>query len=307
MIENVNASRNAASVDFDIRKFIGVASLNIVAINPNNATLKKFGWHVPENAEEPNYIFTQDKNGKPVKGCRLRFLCQIMDFDEKPIVALDFFCRESYSANKDNTKFKIIDQFGRTAWATKDEIKAKSIPQYASGPANIATPYTVCHEGEEELVTFLFKYLNITPFRIYDRNSGSYVNSKNPGKLTIDNWATLCNGNVSEIKQYVSMQPENRVKVVLGIRTNEENNKTYQTFLNTAYLGNGNAPDNATGEYIGARKAIDKYLEGKNNLSVSFAATPVKEWVEKPTEVKDNASDMPSSSEFENDLPFDLD
>lgn len=317
MIENVNASRNSAASVEEIRKFIGVASLNIVAINPNNATLKKYGWHIQDGAEEPVYTFVQSKNGKSVRSCRLRFLCQIMDFDEKPIVALDFWCRESHSSNKDNTKFKIIDQFGRTAWATRDEIKDKKIPQYSTGQANISTHYTVCHEGEEELVAFLFKYLNITPFQVFDRRANAFVNTKNPGKLTIDNWAQLCLGNTSEIKGYVAMQPENRVKVILGIRTTEDN-KTYQTFLNTSYFGNGNAPDNATGEYIGARKAIDRFLAGRTNVYVSFSALPVKEWVEKPTEVKDSMSipsdmpndlpeefnDIPSSGVFEDGDPF---
>lgn len=314
MIENANASKTTSSVNVDIKKFIGVASLNVVAVNPNNAILKRFGWNIPDGAEEPVYTFTQERNGKLVKGCRVRFLCQIMDFDTKPVVALDFWARENYKSNKEGTKFEVIDQFTRTAWASKEDIENRRIPVYntdhGSFTANLALPYKVSHEGESELVAFVFKYLNITPFQVFDRKANAYVNAKNPGKLTIDNWDAICKGDVSEIKSYLNMQPENRVKVVLGIRTSEDN-KSYQTFLNTNYFGNGSSVDSATGEYPGARKAIDKYNSSNPRVQCEFSALPVKEWTETPTKVEDHSEDMPDdmpafSNEFPNDLPFDL-
>jgi UPF0288 family protein (methanogenesis marker protein 3) len=114
---------------------------------------------------------------------------------------------------------------------------------------------------------------------------------------------------VTELAQYLSLQPENRVKVVLGLR-NTDDNKTYQTFLNTGYIGNGAIPDRNTGEYTSARRLIDKFLEGRDNTLYSFSAEPVKEWKETASEVKDNSDSMFGSSSFsnnddDNDLPFD--
>lgn len=308
MIENVNASKNPSTGEFvDIRKYIGVASVNVLAINPNNEKLRKYGWTIPEDAKEPEYLVTTERDGKSITNARVRFLVQIQDLQEKPVVSLDFWCRPELAVNRDGTKCKIIDAYGRTAWGTKEEIQSRRVPQYASGPANISTPYKPCHQGEEELVSFLFKYLNITPLQVYDRNKQTWVATKDPGRLTIDDWSAICSGNIQELARYLSLQPENRVKVVLGVR-NTDDNRTYQTFLNTGYISNGSSPDHNTGEYIGARRLIDKYFKNRSESPYSFSAEPVREWRETSTEVTDNSGTMfDDEGNFvadDDDLPF---
>lgn len=312
MIENANASKNPATGDFvEVKKFIGVASVNIIAVNPTNDILRKYGWNIPEGAEEQNYVTEkQDANGKMIKAARVRLLAQIQDIEEKPIIALDFWCRPEGRVNSDGTKCKIIDVYGRTAWATKEEFTNKVIPTYRDGnPANISTPYRLCHSGEEELITFLFKYLNVTPLQIFDKARNQWIDSKMPGKLTIDDWKAICDGKVQEIKKYLAMQPDNRVKVVLGVRTTDDN-KTYQAFLNTGYIGNGARVDLGTGEYSSARRLIDKYAEGHSGSNYSFMATPVHEWKETATDIKEAASagtmfdDNGNFVADDDDLPF---
>ncbi len=308
MIENNNVSKMPSSGEFiNIVKYIGVASVNVLAINPNNDRLRKCGWDIAEDAEEPKYTMMVERDGKQVKSARVRFLVQIQDFEDKPIIPLDFWIRPDISINKDNTKCKIIDSYGRTAWGTKDEIKSHAVPQYTSGPANISTSYRPCHYGEEELVTFLMKYLNVTPLHIFDSSKQRFVESKNPGKLTIDNWQALCNGDVKELVEYVALQPDNRVKVVLGVHSTD-NNRTYQTFLNTGYISNNILPDRNTGEYPRARKLIDKYLDGRVDSQHSFSASPVKEWRETATAVEDTVvnlfDDPKTDADTFDDLPF---
>ena len=309
MIENVNASKMPSNGEFvDVKKYLGVASINVLAINPNNEKLRKYGWSIAEDAEEPVYVTTRtDENGKMTKSARVRFLVQIQDLEDKPVISLDFWCRPELMTNKDNTKWKIIDAYGRTAWGTKEECQAHKVPVYSTGTtASISTPYKPCHPGEEELVQFLFKYLNITPLQVFDRNKQTWLPSKNPGRLTIDNWAAICDGNIKELAEYTALQPENRVKVVLGLRSTDDN-KTYQTFLNTVYIGNGALPDKNTGEYLSARKAIDKFFENRSDSPYSFSAFPVKEWNETATSVEDNSDNLfeaPSVNVDDGDLPF---
>lgn len=304
MIENANNSKNPnAGSYFDTKKYVGVASINVLSINPNNEKLRKYGWQIPESAEEPEYI-KSDKNGNPFT--RVCFLVQIQDLEDKPVVAMNFMCRNEKALSKDGTKCKIIDAYGRTAWATKEEIANKRIPQYKNGPANISTPYHICHVGEEELIGFLMKYLNITPLQVFDSTKKEYVMSKNPGRLTIDNWNAICTGNMRELAEYVAMMPDNRVKVIFGVQTTPEN-RTYQTFLNTGYIGNGAMPDVSTMEYGRARKLIDKYFEGRENNTTTFSAAPVKEWVETATDVQESTSDLPDFDSLDpqpDDLPF---
>lgn len=313
MIENYNVSKTPSNGEFvDVRKYVGVASVNVVAINPNNEKLRKFGWSIVEDAPEPTYVTDKtDANGKPIKNARVRFLVQIQDLDEKPIVPLDFWVRSEIAVNKTGDKAKIIDAYGRTAWGTKAEITAHKIPVYSSGEANISTPYKLCHQGEEELVNFLFRYLNVTPMQVFDRAKNAWVASKNPGKLTIDNWNALCNGDISELAQYISLQPDNCVKVVLGLR-NTDDNRSYQTFLNSGYIGNGALPDRNSGEYPGARRLIDKFMDRYSSSDYTFSAEPVKEWTATATVVEEKSGTMfdevgnfVADSSADDDLPFD--
>lgn len=313
MVENSNESKMPSTGEFiDVKKYVGVASINILAINPDNSKLRKYGWTIPENAEEPSYAATE-RDGKKISA-RVRFLVQIQDLPDKPIIALDFWCRPETMVKRDGTKFKAIDAYGRTAWGTKDEVRNMKVPVFANGKtANISTPYKPCHYGEEELIQFLAKYLNITPLQIFDRKSQSWVATKNPGRLTIDSWAELCNGNKEEIARYVALQPDNHVKVVLGIHTTEDN-KSYQTFMNTVYIGNGAMPDRTSGEYSSARKAIDKFFEGRQDAPYIFEAAPVHEWSETASVVTDNSdnntvfntsgSESLDPEQFPDDLPF---
>lgn len=154
-------------------------------------------------------------------------------------------------------------------------------------------------------MSFIMKYLNVTPLHIFDNGKQSFVEAKNPGKLTIDNWQALCNGDVAELVEYISLQPDNRVKVILGVRGTDDN-RTYQTFLNTGYIGNNILPDRNTGEYLRAHKLISKYLDGRVDSQCSFSASPVKEWKETATAVEDKTENLFDGPEMTADDPADL-
>ena len=317
MVDNFNASKNPSNSEFtDIRKYIGVASISIVAINPNNEKLRQFGWSIPEDADEPKYV-TVNAEGK--RSARVRFMAKIEDLDDKPIVALDYWVRPEVWVNKEGTKAQIIDTFGRTAWGTKDEIRAHRIPQYKDGPAQISSDYKYSHPGEEDLVKFLMKFLNVTPLTMLDRKTNEWVPTKNPGHLTIDKWDKVCSGDVTELAEYVALKPENKVKVVLGIRTTEDN-KSYQTFLSGCYIGNGALPDRQTGDYVTAQNAINRARndaeKAQRAFPFQFSSSPVKEWGVTATEVTDHSGEMPVEQvppvndpayfqPGDDDLPFD--
>lgn len=306
MIENSSKSSSSFATNSNSARYIGVASMHIVAVNPKNETLKKFGWIVPDDAEEQKYVVEDvDENGKIVKKCRIRFLAQINDFPNKPVIPLDFTCKTGKVIGKKSNKCKIIDEYGRTAWATIDEFKAHKVPVYETGEANISTPYKPCHAGEEEIVKLLFKYLNVAPFRKMDPNTKEWIENTNPGKVTIDDWNKLCDGDVTELVEDLKQQPYNSFKVVLGIRTNPETNKTYQTFLNSDYINNNASPEDATGEYKRARKLIDDFYKNFPDSPSRFNATPVQEWKEQASDVKDNSNvDEDKFDPTLDDLPF---
>lgn len=308
-IDNFNASKQSISSEeyVEVKKYLGVASVKVLALNPDNAKLRQCGWSIADDAKEPEYVIRE--NGK-VTSSRLRFLVQIQDLEDKPIIALDFWMRPEPRFVGEGTKITVIDKHGRTAFATKEEFKAHAVPQYSNGPANISNSYNVCHVGEEEVVKFLMKLLNVTPLQLFNRVTNQWKAAENPGSLTIDDWNKLCNGDVSEIQGYCNLQPDNCVKVVLGIRTKDDN-KTYQTFLTTYFLGNGAFTDKFTGEYAAAAKEIQKFNESHPNVASQylFSAAPVKEWKIEATEVTDNAESAEDIFDNAqtinvNDLPF---
>lgn len=309
MIENYNESKTSEFADY--KKYIGVGSINVLCVNPDNAKLKMYGWNVADNADEPQYVIEKERDGKIVKSTRVCLLVQIRDLEDHPIIPLNFWIGPEISQSGDGSKAKIIDNFGRTAWGTRDELKAHKIPEYKSGPANISSDYRLCHRGEEELVTFIFKYLNITPLQVFSRTSNGYENTKNPGKFAFDNWNAMCAGDMKELEGYLKLQPQNCMKVVFGIRTNDDN-KTFQSFINTRYIGNSVMPDKNTGDYASAQNIIDKYMAQHPNSTEQFSASPIRVWEQTASvDIKDNSGSMfdddgnfVDSSSSVDDLPF---
>ena len=321
MIENFNATKNSSNENFEnTDKHLGVASINILRVNPKNADLRFYGWKIADDADEPKYVTTNNE-GKP--SARVRFLVELEDTDEavKPVVPMDFWIRPEVRLSNDGTKCQIIDAYGRTAWATKADMKEKSIPLNSAGqPVKIDKNYKPAHYGEAELIAFLMKYLNVTPLQKFSEKQNAWVDTENPGRLTIDNWGELCKGNVKEIEDYVKLQEDNRVKVIFGIRTTDDN-KSYQTFFSGdiksgAFISNGARPNKISGEYDSARKVLDRdrsyYALNNKNYPYIYSAAPVKIWKQNATEVKDNANaeDMPDlenndfSTNMVDDLPF---
>ena len=313
MLTNSNVSRTASTEEYvDIKKYVGVGSVSIVAINPNNEKLRKFGWNIPADAVEPSYAYNKEQNSS----ARVRFLVRLEDIDAKPVVAMDFFIRpEIRMTGREGDaerKCQVIDSYGRSAYATKAEFTAHKIPQYSNGPAQIASNYKPCHIGEAELIQFLIKFLNITPLQRFDRSRNVWVDNKQPGELTIDHWDKLCAGDVTELAEYISFQPDNKVKVIFGVRSTEDN-RSYQTFLASLFLGNGAFVDKTSGLYSNAQKEIDRYMDRQRPDAVvtyTFSAEPIHEWsVSATSTVEDNSEeDMPDfdspSVEEDSDLPF---
>lgn len=316
MIEGYNSSKAPVEGEvFDFTKYVGVASVNVIAINPDNAKLRQYGWQIAEGADEPKYVSTFEKDGVQIPTARVRFLVKIKNYtpDNDPVLPLDFHIRQDVVLNREKTKCKVIDSFGRTAWATQDDLKNHKIPLDRNGnPLRISTPYKLCHYGEEELIQFLMKYLVITPFSIFNRVKNEWENTKNPGKLTIDNWDALCKGDTKELAGYLAIKPDNCVTVVLGVRTSD-NNRVYQTFLNTKFYSNAMRANLSTGEYDAVNTAISKFCENRSDGDAFlFSAAPVREWKEKASTVEDNSEksvfDVPdptySNDEPDADLPF---
>ena len=98
-----------------------------------------------------------DVDGKKVD-CRIDFIVRLIPAKSNGIemtskVAL--FLRKEYRFNKDKTKVQVIDKYGRTAWVTIEQAKAKRFLYMLMVPANLDADYRPCFVGEEELLISL--------------------------------------------------------------------------------------------------------------------------------------------------------
>lgn len=296
MLENHNQSRTAEDNGSSFARYIGVAEVKVLSINPSNKELREFGWSIPDDADEPVYI--TDKvlpDGTSRRTTKIRFMCQIMDLKDKPVIPVDFRIGSEAIIGTQSGKMKIIDLYGNTAWGTKEEIKNRRIPVYSSGPATIETPYRPCHRGEEELVAFLQKLLCVNPYRVKDKKTGEWVKAANAGKLSIDNWAALCNGDVSEVFKMHMVEADNTMKLVLGINRTDEN-KVYQTFLNTRFYSSMMRPN--AGKY----DAVDAYLQKNEQDGYEFSSSIVHLYSEEPTDVSPSSSTVEDMPDFEEEV-----
>ena len=277
-------------------KYIGVAPVSILAVNPNKVTLEKLYNRTFE--EEPNYITeTTDATGKEIPSVRINF---VVKTDSERTNGIDmttnvsFFLQKSYQQGSQSGKYKIIDKYGRTAWATKEVIEAKQIPMYTNGPANIDKDYRPCYVGEEELTNFLKNYMNIPNVQVY--LNGSWVNNPkvNPTdcEARLEHIEDYFRGNFKELSDIINYQPNNKVKVLFGIRTSNEG-KLYQSVYTQMTL------KNSITNYSNLERDLQERKQRGWGSNQEFEVCDLKEYSVVPSNIEATNSVLPNYEDTE--------
>lgn len=291
------ASGQISTESTNIKRYIGVASVYVKCVNPSKSELEKFYGRDIENA--PEYISEIDVNGTKVPQVRLDFMVvadpdKYTDRESKPIdfkTRISLFLRREFRLSSAG-KYQVIDKYGRTAWATEAEIAAKQIPVYSNGkPANIDANYRKAYHGEEELIKFLIAYLNIPSCQKYV--NGEWImleaNKLADCEASLEHIEDYFKGNFKELSDILALQPNNKVKVLFGVR-NTDDGKQYQTAYTRMFL------KNSVTDY----SRIDKDLQdAKNNGAMptsEFEVTDLHEYVVAPTDFSNSDSPFPPAS-----------
>lgn len=245
---------NASSQGGDFKKFVGVGSFRVLGVNPNKTEFEEFFGRSLD--KEPEYLkdkLDENDGNKPYKQLRLSFVIQAdkQYEDGKPIkenaalaeplkTTVNFFIDSRYFYNRDKTKVQVIDKYGRTAWVTIEQCKNHQIPVYSNGPAKLDADYRPCFRGEEELTQFIDNYLNITPVETYNTNTGQWIPNPHPEDCEgwLENVKDYFTGNISKLKEYCSYMPTNRVKLLLGVRTDDQG-RQFNTVYTRLTMRNG--------------------------------------------------------------------
>lgn len=276
----------------EIKRYVGVAPIYILDVNPNKAKLSELFGRDIEN--EPEYInkVTVGEDKHEVENVRFDFIAKT-DKDKcnvDMITKVTFFIRNEFRFNRDKSKVQVIDKYGRTCWVTKEQAKNHEIPILKNDlPANIDKDYRPCYVGEEELTNFIKNYLCIPNVMKYVNNTWVMVDNPQECEARLENIPNYFKGDFKEIKSIISLQPENKVKVLFGVRTSDDN-KQYQTVYTQMTLKNSVNDYSKLDVDLQNRKAAGAYPTTEFTLPNSPVGDIV-EYVNTPTNFADPKPD----------------
>lgn len=282
------------------KRYVGVASVKVRAINP---TMKEWNEITGGNLQkEPEYVST---NSDGVKQAKITLLLETDPKktigDISAIIPVTFWFRKLPVQGSNSGKYQVIDKYGRTAWATQEDIEAKRIPQYANGPANISEGYRRVVNGEVAFTDFLKAHLNI-PALSYMQN-GVVKNHPNPDECEarLDNIMKIFEGDFSEIKTILGYQPDNHSKMLFGVKTTDDG-KEYQDVFMDCFLTNGNPNHTKFAKALadvvnGGRHTYDNTYFGDFNPNGELIVQDLHERVVVPTTFTESAAAAPEAAQ----------
>ena len=267
----------ASSEEFVAKRYIGVAPVYVLAVNPTKKEMESIYNTTIE--DEPNYLGqAEDKEGNKVDNVRIDFIIKTdaNKVGEEVISKLTFFLQKGYRYNGDKTKVQIIDKYGRTAWVTTEQAKNHEIPMYSNGPANIDKDYRPCVIGEEALINVLKTYLGIQNVMKYV--NGTWEMKENPEdyEAKLEHIQDYFKGDFSELKGLVALMPENKIKVMFGVRTANDG-KQYQTTYSNMVLSNRTTDYSKLDADLQERKSNGAFA------TTEFSVCDFKEFTVEPT------------------------
>lgn len=270
-------SASVASNGFTM--YQGVGAFNVVAVNPTKEELSKL-----QNREITEDIVYTGKDDMNLDTMRVVFwLKSNPEFNNgiELLTSLTFNLTKSQRVGTNSGKVQVIDKYGRTAWATTDDIKNKAIPMYTNGPANISADYRPAFVGEEYLVKFLQNWLNIPNCMNYI--NGSWVMKDDPSDSEVSlNVQDVFSGKLEEIKELVNLAASYMVKCVVGVRTTDEG-KQYHNVFTREFAKNSN------NDYSKIEKAVTELKNNGGAANVEYDFAPLHEYVVTATNFKEEA------------------
>lgn len=299
-------AKGNASTEGAVRKlYKGVGSFYVLGVNPNKEEQEKFFG--TSSDKEPEYLGEQDG----VKNVRISFVIKSdgekhKDNEGNPIELVTnhtFFLRNEARKGSNSGKYQIVDAYGNFAWADEETIKNKQIPQYSNGPANIHSNYRLAWVGEQQLTEFLMKYMCIPScLKWADGKVVGWADNLEDCECRLDSIKEYFKGDFSELKTILSYQPNNKVKIPVGVKTTNDGKQYQSTYTETAL-------NNAVKAY-GKLDAEIKTRMASSSNPVDFTGdgnkSPIEdlsEYVVIPTSFE-SSSEVPFPASDNNDLPF---
>lgn len=263
-----------------VKRYTGVASVFVRGINPNKEELEKFFDRELDN--DPEYVSTVESGSENIPQVRIDILVEADPdkYEDSLKSRVTFFLRKRHVFTRDNSKVRVIDKYGYPGWATKEELASHAQLKSANGKnMRISTSYRPAYEGEVELIDFLKCYLNIPEALSYV--NGEWTSNKRykpeDCEACLEHIEDFFKGDVKELKNIISYQPNNKVKVLFGVRTANDG-KQYQTSFTRMFLKNN------VNDYSKLDAEVKRVQESGALSTSEFTVGELKEYTVTPTD-----------------------
>lgn len=274
-----------------IKRYIGVAPVFVSAVNPTKAELERI-YDITLDSE-PNYLGESEIEvggvRKSVDQVRLDIVVKT-DSDACGVdmkTKISFFLKNAVRYNRDGSKVQMINQYGETTWLTKEDAKNKIIPNNLSwfDGSNMRPAYI----GEEELIGFIKTYLNIPNKSYKNKTTGEIVEipNKADAEARLDSIDKYFKGDFSELKSILSIMPNNKIKVLFGVKSTDDG-KQYQAVYTQKFLKPNVTLYTAIESDLEKRKALGSYP------NVEFKMCDIQEYIVEATRFEEVKDDLPS-------------
>lgn len=273
----------------DFKRYIGVGSTFVKGVQPTKKELDEFFGY---DAQEPEYVVDTD-NGKEV---RITFLLQT---DPEVCNGIELKSRAMFSLratpayNKDETKVQVIDKYGNYTWV--DAQLAKSGGTLPQSAAIDQSHYRMAAYGECDLVAFLKKFLGVPNSLKYTNGVWVLTDNAEDGLFGLEHIKDYFKGDFSELKEALKLQPNNKVKLLYGIKTKDDGKQMQSVCTRGEMILRNNAGTNAIAK-------LEKDLASAKNAgsfsNIDYRVQELQEWDVKPTNLDKPVSDT-------GEMPFD--
>lgn len=274
-----------------IKRYMGIGVCRVLAVNPTAKEIEQHMGFTPK--AEPVYL-GEDQNG--CKTARISMIVTTVPEDNNGIETtafLTFNMTATTIVGSTSGKIQVMDEFGSDpAWGDAAVVEANKPIVYSDGRNPLKGAYHKVCRGEVALTNFLRSFLGVPSAQNYV--NGTWVTKTgeelNAAKLRLENIPNYFKGDFSEIKEAIALMPDNKVKLLFGVRTNDEG-KEYQDVNSEVFMS---ARSNST-------KMMERTItEAKTNgryANTEYDFEPLHEYVVNPTDF--TATEAPTS-----DLPF---
>lgn len=291
------------------KNVIGVGTVQILGINPTADEMETLMGYKPQN--EPVYVGSQtDADGKEVKFCRIGVVVKTVAEECGGIETtgmMNFFIRDAKMTSQAG-KTKVMDNYRRTAWVTAEDFKAGKAPIYSNGPARICTKtWAPLYNGEEALTNMLATFLRIPSADAWDDKAKKMIDnprlsSIEDATLRFDDVQKIIKGDISEVKEMLAYQPDNKMKVLFTIRVDQNTGKMYQDiFTDMVLSANSNNYNRLAKEVDGI---LARALEAGRTVNTIYEVSDLHYYEVEASQVAENTEEAPAAPAATEDNPW---